>query len=112
MHAGVEDVVADSKSHKVVVKGKKAAADPMRVVERVQKKTGRKVELLSPMPPPPEVEEKKEDEAEKKKDDEKKAEPEPPKPEEKKEVRSKITAWWSAFGPPKLHRFHAPWNRG
>nr|BAD23078.1 putative farnesylated protein [Oryza sativa Japonica Group] len=43
------------------------------VVHRVQKKTGRKVELLSPMPPP--VEEKKEEE--------KKEEPEPPKPEEK-----------------------------
>uniref|UniRef100_A0A0D3GTG9 HMA domain-containing protein n=1 Tax=Oryza barthii TaxID=65489 RepID=A0A0D3GTG9_9ORYZ len=73
--AGVEDVVADSKAHKVIVKGKKAAADPMKVVHRVQKKTGRKVELLSPMPPP--VEEKKEEE--------KKEEPEPPKPEEKKE---------------------------
>uniref|UniRef100_A0A0D9VGB0 HMA domain-containing protein n=1 Tax=Leersia perrieri TaxID=77586 RepID=A0A0D9VGB0_9ORYZ len=72
---GVEDVVADSKAHKVIVKGKKAAADPMKVVQRVQKKTGRKVELLSPMPPP--VEEKKEEE--------KKEEPEPPKPEEKKE---------------------------
>uniref|UniRef100_A0A0D9YSQ8 HMA domain-containing protein n=1 Tax=Oryza glumipatula TaxID=40148 RepID=A0A0D9YSQ8_9ORYZ len=72
---GVEDVVADSKAHKVIVKGKKAAADPMKVVHRVQKKTGRKVELLSPMPPP--VEEKKEEE--------KKEEPEPPKPEEKKE---------------------------
>lgn len=72
---GVEDVNADSKAHKVVVKGKKAAADPMKVVERVQKKTGRKVELLSPMPP-----------AEKeKKEEEKKEEPEPPKPEEKKE---------------------------
>ncbi|CAN6248363.1 unnamed protein product [Urochloa humidicola] len=71
---GVEDVIADSKAHKVVVKGKKAAADPMKVVERVQKKTGRKVELLSPIPPPPE--EKKEEEKE---------EPEPPKPEEKKE---------------------------
>jgi hypothetical protein len=75
LHAGVEDVVADSKSHKVVVKGKKAAADPMRVVERVQKKTGRKVELLSPIPPPTPPEEKKAEE-----------EPEPPKPEEKKEV--------------------------
>jgi hypothetical protein len=97
----------------VLVKGKKAAADPMKVVERVQKKTGRKVELLSPMPPPPEVEEeKKDDEADKKKDDEKKAEPEPPKPEEKKEVRSKITPSWSAFGPAKLLRFHAPSNRG
>lgn len=74
--AGVEDVIADSKAHKVLVKGKKAAADPMKVVERVQKKTGRKVELLSPIPPPPEE----------KKEEEKKEEPEPPKPEEKKEV--------------------------
>ncbi|XP_003575022.1 heavy metal-associated isoprenylated plant protein 7 [Brachypodium distachyon] len=72
---GVEDVNADSKAHKVVVKGKKAAADPMKVVERVQKKTGRKVELLSPMPPP----------KEEKKEEEKKEEPEPPKPEEIKE---------------------------
>ncbi|KAL5212940.1 hypothetical protein ABZP36_023787 [Zizania latifolia] len=72
---GVEDVVADSKAHKVIVKGKKAAVDPLKVVQRVQKKTGRKVELLSPMPPP--VEEKKEEE--------KKEEPEPSKPEEKKE---------------------------
>uniref|UniRef100_A0A0E0K083 HMA domain-containing protein n=1 Tax=Oryza punctata TaxID=4537 RepID=A0A0E0K083_ORYPU len=69
---GVEDVVADSKAHKVIVKGKKAAADPMKVVHRVQKKTGRKVELLSLMPPP-----------EEKKEEEKKEEPEPPKPEEK-----------------------------
>jgi len=73
----VEDVVADSKAHKVVVKGKKAAADPMKVVERVQKKTGRKVELLSPIPPP--LKEEKEEEK-------KEEEAEPPKPEEKKEV--------------------------
>ena len=66
-------MIADSKAHKVVVKGKKAAADPMKVVARVQKKTGRKVELLSPIPPPLKEEEEKE-------------EPEPPKPEEKKEV--------------------------
>ncbi|KAJ1279259.1 hypothetical protein BS78_04G141900 [Paspalum vaginatum] len=72
---GVEDVSADSKSHKVIVKGKKAAADPVKVVERVQKKTGRKVELLSPVPLP----------KEEKKEEEKKVEPEPPKPEEKKE---------------------------
>ena len=67
-------MVADSKAHKVVVKGKKAAADPMKVVERVQKKTGRKVELLSPIPPP--LKEEKEEE-------EKEEEPEAPKPEEK-----------------------------
>ena len=72
----MEDVIADSKAHKVVVKGKKAAADPMKVVARVQKKTGRKVELLSPIPPPLKEEEEEEE----------KKEPEPPKPEEKKEV--------------------------
>ena len=76
----MEDVIADSKAHRVVVKGKKAAADPMKVVERVQKKTGRKVELLSPLPPPPEE----------KKEEEKKEEPEPPKPEEKKEVNVRL----------------------
>ncbi|CAN6234810.1 unnamed protein product [Urochloa humidicola] len=75
---GVEDVIADSKARKVVVKGKKVAADPTKVAEHVQKKTGHKVELLSPIPPPPE--EKKEEE---KKEEEKKQEPEPPKPEEK-----------------------------
>ena len=64
----------DCKSHKVVVKGKKAAEDPLKVVERVQKKSGRKVELLTPLPPP--KPEKKEEE---------KKEEEKPKPEEKKE---------------------------
>ncbi|TKW04020.1 hypothetical protein SEVIR_7G081800v4 [Setaria viridis] len=72
---GVEGVIADSKTHKVVVKGKKVAADPAKVIEHVHKKTGHKVELLSPIPPP--VEEKKEEE--------RKEELEPPKPEEKEE---------------------------
>lgn len=72
---GVEDVKTDCKTHKVVVKGRKAAEDPLKVVERVQKKSGRKVELLSPIPPPkPEP-----------KPEEKKKEEEPPKVEEKKE---------------------------
>ncbi|KAI3777676.1 hypothetical protein L1987_47477 [Smallanthus sonchifolius] len=62
---GVEDIVTDCKTHKVVVKGEKA--DPLKVLERVQKKSHRQVELLSPIPKPP-AEEK-----------------EPPKPEEKKE---------------------------
>lgn len=64
----------DCKSHEVVVKGKKAAEDPLKVVERVQKKSGRKVELLTPLPPP--KPEKKEEE---------KKEEETPKTEEKKE---------------------------
>lgn len=57
----------------MVVKGKVAAADPLRVVDRVEKKSGRKVELLTPIPPKPEKKEEKEEEKAK------------PKPEEKKE---------------------------
>ncbi|XP_020246314.1 heavy metal-associated isoprenylated plant protein 7-like [Asparagus officinalis] len=57
----VEGVRADCRTHKVVVKGKAAAAEPLRVVDRVQKKTGRKVELLTPLFPPPKDEENKEE---------------------------------------------------
>ncbi|KAK9154986.1 hypothetical protein Sjap_002466 [Stephania japonica] len=67
----LEDVETDCKAHKVIVKGKQA--DPLKVLERVQKKSHRQVELLSPIPKPPSPEE------------EKKAEEEKPKPEEKKE---------------------------
>lgn len=70
IETGVEDVVTDCKTHKVVVKGEKA--DPLKVLERVQKKSHRQVELLSPIPKPPEEEPKVE-------------EKEAPKPEEKKE---------------------------
>ena len=49
---GVEDVLTDCKSHKVVVKGEKA--DPLKVLERIQRKNHRLVELLSPIPKPPE----------------------------------------------------------
>ncbi|XP_058103094.1 heavy metal-associated isoprenylated plant protein 7-like [Magnolia sinica] len=73
---GVEDVQTDCKSHKVVVKGKKA--DPLKVLERIQRKSHRKVELLTPIPKP--VEEPK------------KAEEEKPKPEEKKEEPAVIVA--------------------
>ncbi|KAK9103337.1 hypothetical protein Sjap_020591 [Stephania japonica] len=68
---GVEDVETDCKAHKVIVKGKQA--DPLKVLERVQKKSHRQVELLSPIPKPPSPEE------------EKKARGRKPKPEEKKE---------------------------
>lgn len=47
-YTGVEEVSADSKGRKVVVKGK--GVDPRKVWERVQKKSGRKVELISPLP--------------------------------------------------------------
>ncbi|XP_027332551.1 heavy metal-associated isoprenylated plant protein 7-like [Abrus precatorius] len=64
---GVEEVSADSRSSKVVVKGK--AADPIKVCERLQRKSGKKVELISPLPKPPE---------------EKNEEPKEPPTEEKK----------------------------
>ncbi|KAI5383816.1 heavy metal-associated isoprenylated plant protein 7 [Lathyrus oleraceus] len=71
---GVEDVVTDCKSHKVVVKGEKA--DPLKVLERVQRKSHRQVELLSPIPIPPSEEDKKSEEKEKpKQEEEKKEEP-------------------------------------
>lgn len=58
---GVEEVVTDSRTHLVVVKGRRAAEDPLKVVARVQKKSGKKVELLSPLPTPPTPPEKKEE---------------------------------------------------
>ncbi|XP_038708054.1 heavy metal-associated isoprenylated plant protein 7-like isoform X1 [Tripterygium wilfordii] len=70
---GVENVTTDCKTHKVVVKGEKA--DPLKVLERVERKSHRKVELLSPIPKPPTEEEKKAKEEEKPKTEEKKEEP-------------------------------------
>ncbi|KAF6148420.1 hypothetical protein GIB67_038775 [Kingdonia uniflora] len=72
---GVEDVETDCKTHKVVVKGKNA--DPVKVCERVQRKSHRKVELLSPIPKPLSEEEKKkiEEAKENAKPEEKKVEP-------------------------------------
>ncbi|KAK9684315.1 hypothetical protein RND81_10G201600 [Saponaria officinalis] len=75
---GVEEVTTDCKTHKVVVKGEKA--DPLKVLDRVQKKTHRQVELLSPMPKPPTEEEVK-----------KAKEKEAPKPQEIKEEPKVIT---------------------
>lgn len=70
---GVEDVTTDSKASKVVVKGK--TADPIKVCERIQKKSGRKVELISPLPKPPEENKEEPKEA---KEEEKKEEVLPP----------------------------------
>ncbi|GMY15148.1 heavy metal-associated isoprenylated plant protein 7 [Fagus crenata] len=67
---GVEDIITDCRTSKVVVKGEKA--DPLKVLERVQRKNHRQVELISPIPKP-------------KAEEEKKPEAEKPKPEEKKE---------------------------
>ncbi|KAL1553981.1 Heavy metal-associated isoprenylated plant protein 7 [Salvia divinorum] len=72
---GVEDVMTDCRTSKVVVKGEKA--DPLKVLERVQRKSHRQVELISPIPPPPAAEEEKK--------------PEAPKPEVKKEELPVIT---------------------
>ncbi|KAJ4704098.1 Heavy metal-associated isoprenylated plant protein [Melia azedarach] len=71
--AGVEEITADSKASKVVVKGK--TADPIKVCERLQKKSGRKVELISPLPKPPEEEEKKVEENKEQKEDKKEEPP-------------------------------------
>ncbi|KAJ1386220.1 Heavy metal-associated domain, HMA, partial [Sesbania bispinosa] len=73
---GVEDVITDCKSHKVVVKGDKA--DPLKVLERVQRTSHRQVELLSPIPKPPEEKKLQEQEAK-------------PEPEEKKEEPQIVT---------------------
>ncbi|PKA49714.1 Heavy metal-associated isoprenylated plant protein 26 [Apostasia shenzhenica] len=71
---GVEEINIDCKGKKVVVKGK--AADPVKVCERVQKKAGKKAEIVSPVPKPP--------------DEGKEEVKEPPvAPEEKKEEQPK-----------------------
>lgn len=70
--AGVEEVITDCKTQKVIVKGDKA--DPLKVLDRVRRKSHRHVELLSPIPKPPAEEEKKPEEKEQ------------PNHEEKKEV--------------------------
>lgn len=54
---GVDGVEIDAKNHKVTVKGEKA--DPIKVTERLRKKSGKHVELISPKP---EKQEKKEEE--------------------------------------------------
>lgn len=51
--------MVDYPNHRVVVKGKRA--DPLKVLERVQKKYSRNAELISPKPKP-EIKEKKEPE--------------------------------------------------
>ncbi|XP_015958969.1 heavy metal-associated isoprenylated plant protein 7 [Arachis duranensis] len=80
---GVEEVSADSKGSKVVVKGKEA--DPMKVVERLQKKSGKKVELISPLPKPQQEEQGKKEEPPKKE------EPQPPPQENKDQPPPVVT---------------------
>ncbi|KAL8464282.1 hypothetical protein ACS0TY_033979 [Phlomoides rotata] len=52
---GVEEVITDCKTSKVIVRGEKA--DPAKVFERVQRKNHRHVELIAPVPKPPPPEE-------------------------------------------------------
>ncbi|XP_057536882.1 heavy metal-associated isoprenylated plant protein 7-like isoform X1 [Amaranthus tricolor] len=49
---GVEDVAVDRKTNMVAIKGK--TADPIKLCDRIQHKTGRKAILVSPIPKPPE----------------------------------------------------------
>lgn len=72
VETGVEEVTADYKESKVVVKGKDA--DPVKVCQRIQKKSGRKVEIISPLPKPPEEDKQQQNKVE-------------PKEEKKEEVR-------------------------
>ncbi|KAG6389769.1 hypothetical protein SASPL_151242 [Salvia splendens] len=48
---GVENVITDCRASKVVVKDERA--DPIKVFKRVQRKSHRHVELISPIPKPP-----------------------------------------------------------
>ncbi|KAL8258406.1 hypothetical protein R6Q59_030447 [Mikania micrantha] len=45
--AGVEEIETDTKDHRVTVKGK--SADPVRVAERVRQKSGKYVDIISPV---------------------------------------------------------------
>ncbi|KAL3835722.1 hypothetical protein ACJIZ3_010458 [Penstemon smallii] len=54
---GVEEIEIDVKKHKVIVQGKKA--DPIKVAERLKKKSGKHVELIFPKPKKEEKKEKK-----------------------------------------------------
>ncbi|KAI3737436.1 hypothetical protein L2E82_27439 [Cichorium intybus] len=72
---GVEDVKTDCKTQTIVVKGEKA--DPLKVLERIQKKNHGQVELLSPVPKPPINQPKKIEDKEASKSDEKKEEAPP-----------------------------------
>lgn len=65
-------MTTNCKTHEVVVKGEKA--DPAKVVERIQTKSRRKVELVSPLPNPPEEEKVVEEEEKPEPEEEKKEE--------------------------------------
>lgn len=67
-------MITDCRTSKVVVKGEKA--DPVKVFERVQRKSHRQVQLISPIPkpPPPPEEPQKPPEKEEAKPEEKKEE--------------------------------------
>ncbi|GLJ55269.1 hypothetical protein SUGI_1186030 [Cryptomeria japonica] len=54
-YKGVEDMLFDMKLNTVTVKGN---VDPLKLRERVQKKSGRRTEILSPLPKKENVEEK------------------------------------------------------
>ncbi|XP_076921543.1 heavy metal-associated isoprenylated plant protein 7-like [Bidens hawaiensis] len=82
---GVKEVMTECKASKVVVKGKEL--DAAKLSERIQKKTGRKVDIISMLPKPPEPKPKPEPEPE----PEKKQQPEQSKEEKKDEPPPVIT---------------------
>ncbi|KAJ3683555.1 hypothetical protein LUZ60_013782 [Juncus effusus] len=49
---GVEDVRTDCKTNTVQVKGRKAAQDPKKVADRIYRKSGKRAEIISPVPIP------------------------------------------------------------
>ncbi|XP_073290607.1 heavy metal-associated isoprenylated plant protein 7-like isoform X2 [Primulina huaijiensis] len=70
---GVEDVKTECRASKVVVKGEKA--DPLKVLERIKKKSRRQVDLISPIPKPLDEPVKPQEKEEVIKSEEKKEEP-------------------------------------
>ncbi|KAL3617145.1 hypothetical protein CASFOL_038892 [Castilleja foliolosa] len=68
----LKDVITDCRTSKVIVRGEKA--DPLKVLERVQRKSHRQALLISPIPKPPADELKKTEDKEVDKVEEKKEE--------------------------------------
>nr|GEW12402.1 heavy metal-associated domain, HMA [Tanacetum cinerariifolium] len=84
---GVESVEADATSNKLTITGK---VDPTRIKERVEFKTKKKVDLVSPQPKKDGGDDKKKDTQPEKKPDEKKPEEKKPKEPQSSTVVLKI----------------------
>ena len=93
-------MITDCRASKVVVKGERA--DPMNVFKRVQRKSHRHVELISPIPKPPTPPEEPEKLPEKVED----------KAEEKKEEVSSISNRFLSFFVGEIHYLSSGFNFG